>query len=137
MLWLLLMVTTTAALGLSKLLEDIDALADNVGEALPPALWLLLMVMTTAALGLSKLLEDNDAYGMMEDSRLETSRTCPRLLGWADDGESAVSMGGKKGVAVVDVVLQISFSRSNPTTSVVVATAVGVASDEPETLLRR
>ena len=120
------MVTTTAALGLSKLLEDIDALADNVGEALPPALWLLLMVMTTAALGLSKLLEDNDAYGMMEDSRLETSRTCPRLLGWADDGESAVSMGEKKGVAVVDVVLQ-SFSRSNPTTSVVVATAVGVA----------
>lgn len=135
MLWLLLMVTTTAALGLSKLLEDIDALADNVGEALPPALWLLLMVMTTAALGLSKLLEDDDAYGM-EDSRLETSRTCPRLLGWADDGESAVSMGEKKGVAVVDVVLQ-SFSRSNPTTSVVVATAVGVASDEPETLLRR
>ena len=130
------MVTTTAALGLSKLLEDIDVLADNVGEALPPALWLLLMVMTTAALGLSKLLEDNDAYGMMEDSRLETSRTCPRLLGWADDGESAVSMGEKKGVAVVDVVLQ-SFSRSNPTTSVVVATAVGVASDEPETLLRR
>ena len=129
------MVTTTAALGLSKLLEDIDALADNVGEALPPALWLLLMVMTTAALGLSKLLEDDDAYGM-EDSRLETSRTCPRLLGWADDGESAVSMGEKKGVAVVDVVLQ-SFSRSNPTTSVVVATAVGVASDEPETLLRR
>ena len=126
MLWLLLMVTTTAALGLSKLLEDIDALADNVGEALPPALWLLLMVMTTAALGLSKLLEDDDAYGM-EDSRLETSRTCPRLLGWADDGESAVLMGGKKGVAVVDVVLQISFSRSNPTTSVVVATAVGVA----------
>ena len=126
MLWLLLMVTTTAALGLSKLLEDIDALADNVGEALPPALWLLLMVMTTAALGLSKLLEDNDAYGMMEDSRLETSRTCPRLLGWADDGELAVSMGEKKGVAVVDVVLQ-SFSRSNPTTSVVVATAVGVA----------
>ena len=136
MLWLLLMVTTTAALGLSKLLEDIDTLADNFGEALPPALWLLLMVMTTAALGLSKLLEDNDAYGMMEDSRLETSRTCPRLLGWADDGESAVSMGEKKGVAVVDVVLQ-SFSRSNPTTSVVVATAVGVASDEPETLLRR
>ena len=135
MLWLLLMVTTTAALGLSKLLEDIDALADNVGEALPPALWLLLMVMTTAALGLSKLLEDDDAYGM-EDSRLETSHTCPRLLGWADDGESAVSMGEKKGVAVVDVVLQ-SFSRSNPTTSVVVATAVGVASDEPETLLRR
>ena len=123
---MLLMVTTTAALGLSKLLEDIDALADNVGEALPPALWLLLMVMTTAALGLSKLLEDNDAYGVMEDSRLETSRTCPRLLGWADDGESAVSMGEKKGVAVVDVVLQ-SFSRSNPTTSVVVATAVGVA----------
>ena len=123
---MLLMVTTTAALGLSKLLEDIDALADNVGEALPPALWLLLMVMTTAALGLSKLLEDNDAYGMMEDSRLETSRTCPRLLGWADDGESAVSMGEKKGVAVVDVVLQ-SFSRSNPTTSVVVATAVVVA----------
>ena len=80
MLWLLLMVTTTAALGLSKLLEDIDALADNVGEALPPALWLLLMVMTTAALGLSKLLEDDDAYGM-EDSRLETSHTCPRLLG--------------------------------------------------------
>ena len=136
MLWLLLMVTTTAALGLSKLLEDIDALADNVGEALPPALWLLLMVMTTAALGLSKLLEDNDAYGMREAPRLETSRTCPRLLGWADDGESAVSMGEKKGVAVVDVVLQ-SFSRSNPTTSVVVATAVGVASDEPETLLRR
>ena len=135
MLWLLLMVTTTAALGLSKLLEDIDVLADNVGEALPPALWLLLMVMTTAALGLSKLLEDDDAYGM-EDSRLETSHTCPRLLGWADDGESAVSMGEKKGVAVVDVVLQ-SFSRSNPTTSVVVATAVGVASDEPETLLRR
>ena len=126
MLWLLLMVTTTAALGLSKLLEDIDALADNVGEALPPALWLLWMVMTTAALGLSKLLEDDDAYGMMEDSRLETSRTCPRLLGWADDGESAVSMGGKKGVAVVDKLLQ-SFSRSNPTTSVVVATAVGVA----------
>ena len=80
-------------------------------------------------------MEDDDAYGM-EDSRLETSRTCPRLLGWADDGESAVSMGEKKGVAVVDVVLQ-SFSRSNPTTSVVVATAVGVASDEPETLLRR
>ena len=126
MLWLLLMVKKTATLGLSQLLDDIDAPADNVGEALPPALWLLLMVMTTAALGLSKLLEDNDAYGMMEDSRLETSRTCPRLLGWADDGESAVSMGEKKGVAVVDVVLQ-SFSRSNPTTSVVVATAVGVA----------
>ena len=126
MLWLLLMVTTTAALGLSKLLEDIDALADNVGEALSPALWLLLMVMTTAALGLLKLLEDNDAYGM-EDSRLGTSHTCSRLLGWADDGESAVLMVGKKGVAVVDVVLQISLSRSNPTTAVVVATAVGVA----------
>ena len=126
MLWLLLMVTATAALGLSKLLEDIDALADNVGEALSPALWLLLMVMTTAALGLLKLLEDNDAYGM-EDSRLGTSHTCPRLLGWADDGESAVLMVGKKGVAVVDVVLQISLSRSNPTTAVVVATAVSVA----------